>query len=243
MAYDVSFPQPSAAAASDGPAATPPSILARSLEAVTRMASPKAAAHRRREEREAALAEGRKALARLHPANRNSARLRSAHESPDLAPAARAIETLEAAVLGLDSIAEHLVQGLDLIDAARECSNDGARALLAERYDEVRTEIDRIARTAYGGRTNLLDGLGSGVEAPLDGRGRAHIVIPGADATAGPNGLALPPPETAFQENAEIAAISASLEAASDACAALAQRFELEAAVLAARIATGITAI
>lgn len=220
----------------------PASLIVRGIEAVTLFANPAAARRRRKAERQMALAAGRRALARLRAERGGGAATGSesaATTGPDLAPAARAIETLEAAVLSLDRIAEHLAQGEDLTRSARACADDGARALLAERYDELRAEIDRLARTAYGGRTNLLDGLGGRVEAPLDGRGRASIAIPGADVTTGPGGLALPAPETAFREAGEIGAVAAALAAARQRCGALAERFELEATLLAARLGNG----
>ena len=39
--------------------------------------------------------------------------------------------------------------------------------------------IDRIARTAYAGRVNLLDGLGGELTVPLDARGRSSAAMPG----------------------------------------------------------------
>lgn len=213
-------------------------LVHRGLEALLTLGRPRAAARQRRAEREAALAEGRRALARLRLAASNTRPREALLAAPALAPAAGAIETLEAAVLSLDAIAARLREAAELAATARTCPDEGARALLAERYDEIREEIDGIARTAYGGRTNLLDGLGGTLDVPLDTSGRARMAISGVDATSGPQGLALPAPKTAFAADAEIAAVARALEAALAGTAAHAERFEMEAAVLAARIAT-----
>ena len=46
--------------------------------------------------------------------------------------------------------------------------------------------IDRIARTAYAGRVNLLDGLGGELTVPLDARGRSSAAMPGRSPIADP---------------------------------------------------------
>lgn len=206
--------------------------------ALEALANPKAAHRRRKADRLAALAKGRKALDRLRAMPHMPAL------PPHLAEAVAAIETLEAAVLSLDSIGHRLADAGELVDAAEQAdrtdlpadAEDAARALLAERYDELREDIDRIARTAYAGRVNLLDGLGGELTVPLDARGRSSAAIPGVNATSEAEGLALPAPELAFATAAERTAIRQAIAAARQQAAAFAARFEVDAALLAARI-------
>ncbi len=215
----------------------PASLLSRGLTALLAAANPEAVRKRRKAERMAALAEGRKALGRLKALERSPGDVPAA-----CAPAARAIETLEAAVLSLDAIRTLLDQAGELVAAARDPeAHDGTRALLAERYDELREDIDRIALTAYAGRTNLLDGLGAELDVPLDTTGRSRVAVHAADATCGEAGLALPPPRDAFAGAGERDAIAAAIEAARNQASALAQRFEIDAALLAARLNAVLT--
>ncbi len=237
-------------AISKSPALLVPAFAQAVFEAVQEITNPRAAHRRRKAARLCALAKGREALARLKEKG-NIAEGRPV--APHLAAAISAIETLEAAVLSLDAISNRLRDARELVTVASDASGaddgshqpvapsdddtpSGARALLAERYDELRDDIDRIASTAYAGRINLLDGLGGILEVPLDGTGRSRAAITGANVTCTDRGLALPPPEQAFATHAERLSIGASVDAAMQMTAALAARFEVEAALLAARI-------
>ena len=223
-----------------------PSGLTRAaIMAVEEFANPKAAYRRRRADRAHALARGRKALARLKSTSHDE-KVRAPH----LGAAVAAIETLEAAVLSLDAIAQRLSDAGELLQAAELATSDvsenmeeeenGARALLAERYDELRDDITRIASTAYAGRTNLLDGLGGQLEVPLDSSRRSKAIIPGVNAAIlthdNPNGLELPPPEMAFARSSERKAIARAIDAATHQINAFAARFEVDAALMAARV-------
>jgi|GEM_PF-4333756 len=213
------------------------------VDAIEAFANPKAAFRRRKAERAQALARGRKAIARLKQSGAETA----AHP-PHLSIAIAAIETLEAAVLSLDAISQRLSDALELvhaaetdIDGAAADGEDGTRALLAERYDELRDDITRIAGTAYAGRTNLLDGLGGELDVPLDPSGRSRAVILGVNAViAGPDnpgGLDLPPPALAFATSEERVLIAQAVSAALHQTAAFAARFEVDAALVAAKVA------
>lgn len=223
-----------------------PTGLARTaFEALEEFANPKAAHRRRQADRSVALSKGRKALVRLKSTPHDQ-KVRAPH----LAAAIAAIETLEAAVLSLDAITHRLTDAQELVDAANVPVTDeagmdtdeenGARALLAERYDELREDITRIASTAYAGRTNLLDGLGGQLEVPLDGSGRAKAIIPGVNAAVSspdnPDGIELPPPELAFATAQERDVIARALCAAIQQTSAFAARFEVDAALMAARV-------
>ena len=213
--------------------------------AIEEFANPKAAYRRRRADRADALAKGRKALTRLRSTPHDD-KVRAPH----LGAAVAAIETLEAAVLSLDAIAQRLCDAQELIAAAdlstdgpgghMEDEENGARALLAERYDELRGDISRIASTAYAGRTNLLDGLGGQLEVPLDSSRRSKAVIPGVNAAVrsheNPDGLDLPPPEMAFATASERKAIGVAVAAAIQETHAFAARFEVDAALMAAKV-------
>lgn len=215
------------------------------IAALEEFANPKAAYRRRKADRAEALARGRKALVRLKTTPHDD-KVRAPH----LAAAVAAIETLEAAVLSLDAIVHRLSDARELVDAAQveagdrpghvEDEENGTRALLAERYDELRSDITRIASTAYAGRTNLLDGLGGQLEISLDAGGRAKAVIPGVNAAVrsevNPHGLDLPPPELAFSTAAEREAIARAVAAAIQQIHAFAARFEVDAALMAAKV-------
>lgn len=221
---------------------SPASFAQTAFEALEALASPKTAHRRRKADRQAALAKGRTAIRRL-----KATPMDVVAATPHLAAARVAIETLEAAVLSLDSIARILQDADELISAADQDGapdgEDGTRAILAERYDELREDITRIAGTAYAGRTNLLDGLGGQLDVPLDARGRAQAIISGANATADPAGLDIPAPEGAFASAGERQTIKQSLTAALLETQTLAARFEMDAALLAARIHSAQAAI
>lgn len=224
---------------------SPSGIARTAFEALEEFANPKAAHRRRKADRSVALSKGRKALVRLKSTPHDQ-KVRAPH----LAAAIAAIETLEAAVLSLDAITHRLTDAQELLEAADTPITDetgqntdeenGTRALLAERYDELRDDITRIASTAYAGRTNLLDGLGGQLEVPLDGSGRSKAVIPGVNASVrsedSPNGIDLPPPELAFATAQEREVIARALSAAIQQASAFAARFEVDAALMAARV-------
>lgn len=155
---------------------------------------------------------------------------------------ATALSTIETAVLAIDAVTERLREAADLVADAGRNADIGRRALLADRYDDIRAEIDAIVGSASHNRINLISGRRIGgqytsFQIALDGDDRAGVSIPVVNLTTGPGGLSLSPPRSAFAEDAEIESIAAELAAARLLAAGGAERFADHAALIADRLA------
>jgi hypothetical protein len=155
---------------------------------------------------------------------------------------ATALSTIETAVLAIDAVTERMREAADLVADAGRSADIGRRALLADRYDDLRAEIDAIVGSASHNRINLICGRRIGgqhtsFEIALDGEERAGVSIPIVNLTTGPGGLSLSPPRSAFAEDAEIDAIAAEIDAARSLAAGAAERFADHAALIADRLA------
>lgn len=107
---------------------------------------------------------------------------------------ATALSTIETAVLAIDAVTERLREAADLVADAGRSADIGRRALLADRYDDLRAEIDAIVGSASHNRINLISGRRIGgqytsFQIALDGDDRAGVSIPVVNLTTGPGGL------------------------------------------------------
>lgn len=155
---------------------------------------------------------------------------------------ATALSTIETAVLAIDVIADRLREAAGLVSEAGKTDNLGRRALLAGRFDDVRSEIDATVGSASHNRINLINGMLIGGRSPafdiaLDVEGRAGIAISVVNLTTGARGLALSPPRTAFAEDVEITMILDEIDRAQLRISEVGLRFADHAALVAHRLA------
>ena len=155
---------------------------------------------------------------------------------------ATALSTIETSVLAIDAIMDRLREAADLVADAGASADDGRRALLAGRYDEIREEIDAIAGSSTHNRVNLIAGRRIGGKAAsfdiaFDGEERSGVAIHIVNLTTGEAGLSLSPPRDAFAPDEEIAAIAAEIEAARATAARVSDRFADHAALISERLA------
>jgi len=155
---------------------------------------------------------------------------------------ATALSTIETAVLATDAVTERLREAADLVADAGRNADAGRRALLADRYDDLRAEIDAIVGSASHNRVNLISGRRlagrhTTFEIALDGEDRGGVAIPIVNLTTGPEGLSLSPPRSAFVDDDEIESIAGEIAAARELAVRTADRFADHAALIADRMA------
>jgi len=154
---------------------------------------------------------------------------------------ATALSTIETAVLAIDVVNDSLREAAGLAREANDTDNPARRALLAERFDDVRSEIDATVGSATHNRVNLINGRLIGgktatFEVPMDQEGRSGIAISVVNLTTGARGLSLSPPRTAFAEDEEIAMILNEIDQAQSRIADVSIRFADHAAFIANRL-------
>jgi hypothetical protein len=148
------------------------------------------------------------------------------------------LAALETALGVIDSVQSLIREAEELIASARE-SDVGRRALLAERYDEIRLELERIIRETSESEVPLIGQGAKGIRVPV-GNGKKLVAIRPINLETGPEGgLDLPPPETAFEENDELDAIERKLLATSGRIARAAEVFVADAALLSSSVLGG----
>lgn len=156
---------------------------------------------------------------------------------------ATSLSTVETAVLAIDAISDLLREAADLASDAARSDDPGRRALLAGRYDDLRSEIDAIVGSASHNRINLIAGRRSPRHPPsfeiiLDTEGRRGIAVPIVNLTTSAEGLALSPPRSAFEDNDEIDMILCEIDRARDVAENAAMGLADHAALVAERIET-----
>ncbi|MEQ8267327.1 MAG: hypothetical protein RH982_09025 [Parvibaculum sp.] len=154
---------------------------------------------------------------------------------------ATALSTIETSVLAIDAVTERLREAADLVADAARNDDLGRRALLAGRYDDIRSEIDAIAGSASHNRINLISGRRIGgqhttFDIALDEKQRSGIAIQIANLTTGETGLALSPPRNAFADDEEIGTIAAEIDVARQLAANVSERFADHAALISDRL-------
>lgn len=154
---------------------------------------------------------------------------------------ATSLSTVETAVLAIDAVSNLLREAGDLASDAARSDDPGRRALLAGRYDDLRSEIDAIVGSASHNRVNLIAGRRSprhpaSFEIMLDMEGRRGIAIPISNLTTSAEGLALSPPRSAFEVDEEIDMILCEIDRARDVTENAAACLADHAALVAERI-------
>ena len=156
---------------------------------------------------------------------------------------ATSLSTVETAVLAIDAVSDLLREAADLAADAARSDDLGRRALLAGRYDDLRSEIDAIVGAASHNRVNLIAGRRSprhpaSFEIALDAEGRRGIAVPIFNLTTGAEGLAISPPRSAFELDDEIDMILCEIDRAREMTDTAAARLADHAALVAERIET-----
>jgi hypothetical protein len=125
--------------------------------------------------------------------------------------AARAVSVVEGTLVAIDTINDYLTEALDLTAAALSHPDPTKRAMIADRYEELRGRVDTVAAGATFDGTNLIDGARGAIELMLPDGGQPRHAIGHITLVAGERGLALKAPSEQFGSNDEIEAARASL--------------------------------
>jgi hypothetical protein len=147
------------------------------------------------------------------------------------------LAALETALGVIDSLQALIREAEELIASARE-SDVGRRALLAERYDDVRMELERIIKETTESDIPLIGQGAKGISIAVGTRKKAVAIRP-INLETGPEGLDLPPPEGAFEENDELDLVERKLLAVSGRIARAAEVFVADAALLSNSVLAG----
>ncbi len=159
---------------------------------------------------------------------------RGAYTSPTLAEtAARAVATVEGTLVAIDSIHTYLTEALELTAAALAHPDTTKRAMIADRYEELRSRVDTVAGGATFEGVNLIDGGRASIEITLPDGGHPRQAIGHITLLAGERGLALKAPSEQFSTNDEVEAVRASLFAARQRLDRAAETFLNQASLLA----------
>ncbi len=150
---------------------------------------------------------------------------------------ATALNTVETAILAIDTIADLLIEAELLTATARDTQSAGRRALISNRYNKLlHTVSETILRAEHNGM-NLLDGNRNTYEIKLDSDERASIALHVANLTTETEGLGLSAPLEAFASQVEVERTIAEIDAARRTTSRVADLFADSSAVLAERLA------
>jgi len=147
--------------------------------------------------------------------------------------AARAISTVEGTLVAIDSIHDYLSEALDLTAAALSHPDMTKRAMIADRYEELRSRIDTVAAGATFEGVNLIDGARGTIEVTVPEGGQPRHAVGHITLVAGERGLSLKAPSEQFASNDEIEAARLSLFAARQRLDRAAETFLNQASMLA----------
>lgn len=101
----------------------------------------------------------------------------------------QAISTIQAASVGLDAIDRLADQARAIATAARTATDPTERARLADQFNEVRVQIDNIARDSSFGGTNLIGSSPDNLDVALNEQGET-LAVQGADSSSAGLGIA-----------------------------------------------------
>ncbi|MEO1251661.1 MAG: hypothetical protein AAFW81_04855 [Pseudomonadota bacterium] len=123
-----------------------------------------------------------------------------------------ALGAIEGALYAIDRIRDILEQACEVAISAKDVEDAGGRALLAERYDELRLSIDAILKQADPRATPLIGPNARHMDVFLGGKTRYSISPARLDTTE--RGFNLTPPVNAFEDNGEVDAVLEQLDGA-----------------------------
>jgi hypothetical protein len=153
--------------------------------------------------------------------------------------AARAVSTVEGTLVAIDSIHNCLSEALELTAEALAHPDATKRAMIADRYEDLRARIDTIAGGATFEGVNLIDGARKAIEVTIPECGQPRHAIGHITLVAGERGLALKAPSELFSSNDEIEAARMSLVSARQRLERAAETFLNQASILAPHLGQG----
>jgi len=132
----------------------------------------------------------------------------------DDASARAALTAIEAVLYAIDKGLDIITQATEVTASAKLTEELGARALLAESYDELRLALGLIDNECAESEITLLGHNGQSLQ--IEMAGKARYCVPNLRMDNTPGGLALSPPVNAFEDNEEIGACLIQLKTASE---------------------------
>ncbi len=147
--------------------------------------------------------------------------------------AARAVASVEGTLVAIDSIHSYLSEALDLTAEALAHPDPTKRAMIADRYEELRQHIDTVAAGATFEGVNLIDGARATIELVMPEGGQPRHAIGHITLVAGERGLSLKAPSEQFASDDEIDAARLTLMAARQRLERAAETFLNQASVVA----------
>ncbi len=117
-------------------------------------------------------------------------------------PVRDALGAIEAALYAIDRIRDTLEQACEVAISAKDIEDIGGRALMAERYDELRLSVDYTIEQADPRAALLIGKNHRHLDVKLGGAARYSVSPIRLDATD--TGLGLSPPRDAFATYEEI---------------------------------------
>ncbi len=123
-----------------------------------------------------------------------------------------ALTAIEAALYAIDRVREIIADAADVAGSAKSAADAGARALLAERYDDVRLSINLALENADERAAPLLGKSQRQIDVRLGGQ--AHYSVSPRRLDVAAAGLDISPPKEAFASDEEINASLAELDRA-----------------------------
>lgn len=164
---------------------------------------------------------------------------RSAGSTTLAETAARAVSTVEGTLVAIDTIHTYLSEALELTAEALAHPDETKRAMIADRYEELRSRIDTVAAGATFEGVNLIDGARAAIEVMLPDGGQPRHAIGHITLVAGEKGLSLKAPSELFASNDEVEAARLSLFAARQRLDRAAETFLNQASLLAPHLSQG----
>lgn len=120
--------------------------------------------------------------------------------------------SIEAALYAIDGIREVLEDACEVALSAKEVEDPGGRALLAERYDEVRMSVNQVIEKADPRAQTLIAKNSRHIDLKLGQK--AMYSVSAISLAVSDNGLKLSPPRDAFEADEEVDKIVAELDQA-----------------------------
>lgn len=117
-------------------------------------------------------------------------------------PVRNALATIEAALYAIDNIRDILEQACEVAVSAKGVEDEGGRALLAEKYDELRLSINEAVEAVDPRAAQLVGPAGRHLDVSLGGKARYSVSSTRLDVSE--RGLNISPPRDAFATFEEI---------------------------------------